>query len=85
MQNQNNLDRMFTEENTLTRTPATGGDMDTDKYQASVVGEEAVGGTTPTPGQNDVDQLGNSLGVELNDGEELGLTDKLNERDNQRP
>lgn len=33
----------------------TGGDMDANTYQAEVVGEEAVGGETPTPGQNNVD------------------------------
>lgn len=84
---QNNLKQfdVLKEENTLLSTPATGGDVDTNKYQADVVGEEAVGGTTPTPGQNDVDKLANSLGVELNDAEELGIKDKLEKRDNQRP
>lgn len=63
----------------------TGGDMDTNAYQASVVGEEAVGGLTPTPGQNDVDKLGNALGLEFEEGEELGVKNKLDKRDAQRP
>ena len=79
-----NLNKILTEKNTSIDTPATGGDIDTSTYQADVVGEEAVGGTTPTPGQNDVDKLGSSLGVELKDEEELGLKDKLEQRDNQR-
>lgn len=82
---ENNLNKTLTEENTSIGTPTTGGDIDTNTYQADVVGEEAVGGTTPTPGQNDVDKLGKSLGVELNDTEELGMKEKLEQRDNQRP
>ncbi|MEO8890401.1 MAG: DUF6335 family protein, partial [Coleofasciculaceae cyanobacterium] len=30
----------------------SGGDIYVDQYQAEVAGEEAVGGTTPTPDQN---------------------------------
>lgn len=62
----------------------TGGDIETDPYQAAVMGEEAVGGQTPTPGQNDVDELGSSTGIEMSDSEALPVTEKLRERDEDR-
>lgn len=62
----------------------TGGDLETDEYQASVTGEEAVGGQTPTPAQNDVDPLGRAVGIELSDSEPLPTTEKLEERDDSR-
>lgn len=62
----------------------TGGDLDTDKYQSRVVGEEAVGGTTPTPGQNNVDNIAASAGVEISDFEEINIMEKMEERDQNR-
>lgn len=62
----------------------TAGDRETNAYQAKVVGEEAVGGTTPTPAQNNVDDLGADLGVELRDSEAVQMTAKLENRDDQR-
>lgn len=64
--------------------PPTGGDMDANQYQASVSGEEAVGGLTPTPEQTVVDDLAASVGVEMEDDEPLEMLDKLNERDQNR-
>lgn len=66
------------------KTTTTGGDIEADKYQAEVIGEEAVGGQTPTPGQNDVDKLGASAGIEMSDGEALPVTEKLADRDDSR-
>ncbi|NJL83661.1 MAG: hypothetical protein HC890_13190 [Chloroflexaceae bacterium] len=62
----------------------TGGDWDANQYQAEVVGEEAVGGQTPTPGQVDVDRLGQSMGIEMRDREVVAGVDKLNRRDENR-
>ena len=62
----------------------TGGDIEADPYQAEVTGEEAVGGQTPTPGQNDVDKLGSSTGIEMSDSEALPVTEKLHARDDNR-
>ncbi|MGF1479331.1 MAG: DUF6335 family protein [Cyanophyceae cyanobacterium] len=62
----------------------TGGDVEADRYQAQVTGEEAVGGQTPTPGQNDVDKLGSSAGIEMADTEPLPVTEKLAARDGDR-
>jgi hypothetical protein len=64
--------------------PPTAGDRDANAYQAKVVGEEAVGGTTPTPAQNNVDDLGADLGVEMNDSEAIQISEKLKRRDDQR-
>lgn len=69
---------------TIGSKSVTGGDMDANTYQAEVVGEEAVGGETPTPGQNNVDELGKAVGMSLDDGEELAVIDKLEARDEQR-
>ncbi|MFP4297518.1 MAG: DUF6335 family protein [Spirulinaceae cyanobacterium] len=62
----------------------TAGDREANAYQAKVVGEEAVGGTTPTPAQNNVDELGEDMGVELKDSEAVQMTAKLENRDDQR-
>ena len=71
-------------EATKAQSAPTGGDLEADKYQAKVAGEEAVGGQTPTPGQNDVDQLGKSAGIEMSDSEPLPTTEKLENRDDNR-
>ena len=62
----------------------TGGDLDADRYQAKVAGEEAIGGTTPTPGQNNVDDIAASAGVEFSDSEPIAVKEELEERDRQR-
>jgi hypothetical protein len=62
----------------------TGGDLDTDQYLAKVVGEEAVGGTTPTPDQNVVEDLAVSAGVEIPDNTALHTSEMLEERDSHR-
>lgn len=72
-------------ENTTTGDVApTGGDLDADRYQAKVAGEEAIGGTSPTPGQNNVDDIAASTGVEFSDSEPVGVKAELEERDRQR-
>ncbi len=42
----------------------TGGDPDADWQRAYASGEEAVGGSEPTPDQDVVDELGRALGIE---------------------
>lgn len=79
MTNQNRSKRQLSDDSIL-----SGGDVDVDQYQASVVGEEAVGGTMATPDQSIVDDIGSALGVELSDYESVRMTDKLSDRDNQR-
>jgi hypothetical protein len=62
----------------------TGGDMDVDQYLARVVGEEAVGGTAPTPDQNVVEDLAISAGVQTPDRVPLHTSEMLEERDSHR-
>lgn len=74
-----------TVENTTTGDVApTGGDLDASRYQAKVAGEEAVGGTSPTPGPNNVDDIAASTGVEFSDSEPIGVKAELEERDRAR-
>jgi hypothetical protein len=62
----------------------TGGDIDANLEQAEVSGEEAVGGTSPTPDQNNVDELAASVGTEVFDQEDRYATDELDQRDSRR-
>lgn len=62
----------------------TGGDIDVDQYQAEVVGEEAVGGTTPTPDQNVTEYIEKAVGLEMDDRAFLRTNDILEQRDDQR-
>jgi hypothetical protein len=61
-----------------------GGDLDVDVEDAYFTGEEAPGGDNPTPDQDVVDEIGHALGVEYQDNEELGTTDKVEKRDKHR-
>jgi hypothetical protein len=70
-------------EHTDTSPQLSGGDVDAD-WERDDVGEETVGGTTPTPDQDRVDELGQALGITYEDNEPLGVDDKMNKRDKQR-
>jgi uncharacterized protein DUF6335 len=59
-----------------------GGDVDADWARAESAGDEAVGGSTATPDQDVVDELGRALGVEQETDAELRTTgDILRDRD----
>ena len=60
-----------------------GGDIDVAWDQADA-GEETVGGTTPTPDQDIVDEIGRAVGIEYEDAEPLHTTEKVERRDQQR-
>ncbi len=63
----------------------TGGDLDDNWYQAEVAGEEAIGGGTPTPDQNVMDDILQSVGIDIdNEDEEVQVHDRLVERDRDR-
>ena len=47
-------------------------------------GQEKFAQTEPFTEVNDVDKLGKQAGLEMSDGEELGLKNKLEERDDNR-
>lgn len=62
----------------------SGGDIDADWQSADMSGEEAVGGTSPTPDQDVVDELGQAMGITYKDDEPLHTEEKLRERDRNR-
>lgn len=59
------------------------GDLDA-SWQGVESGEESPGGSTPTPDQDNVDQIGASLGVVEQDEKPLATTEKLEGRDRAR-
>ncbi|MGH9822918.1 MAG: DUF6335 family protein [Blastocatellia bacterium] len=66
------------------RTPElSGGDVDAD-WAGSDVGDETVGGSSPTPDQDIVEELGEAVGVTYEDNEPLHTTEKVEERDRNR-
>ena len=63
----------------------TGGDVDADWMRARDSGDEAVGGSTATPDQDIVDEIGRALGVEQEaDAEVWTSREILRERDRHR-
>jgi hypothetical protein len=63
----------------------SGGDVDADWTRAESSGEEAVGGSEPTPDQDVVDELARALGVEQDADAEFRTTGEiLRERDRRR-
>ncbi|MGH2413811.1 MAG: DUF6335 family protein [Microcystaceae cyanobacterium] len=71
-------------ENITLSSDPTGGDPDADLVQAEVVGEEAIGGTTPTPEQNVIDNIAASTGTQISDNTPVQLQNKLERRDDRR-
>ncbi|HET6679535.1 MAG TPA: DUF6335 family protein, partial [Nitrospira sp.] len=61
----------------------TGGDIDAAWDQAAV-GEETVGGSTPTPDQDIVDEIGRAVGVNYEDSEPLDPEAKIERREENR-
>jgi hypothetical protein len=60
------------------------GDLDADWQSANVSGEEAVGGSAPTPDQDVVDEIGEALGLTYDPYEPLQGEAKLHQRDKKR-
>lgn len=60
-----------------------GGDVDA-AQQPTDAGEETVGGSSPTPDQDVVEELGDAVGITYEDHEPLRFGDKLADRDAQR-
>lgn len=73
-------DRQFNEADAI----LTGGDIDANYEQANAVGDEAVGGTAPTPDQDIIDELGSAIGLEMADQEWLHTDEILTLRDDRR-
>ena len=68
----------------MSGSDVTGGDLYDNSYQAEVVGEEAVGGQTPTPDQNVTSKLLQAMGIDAADGELVQVNEKLERRDRLR-
>ena len=62
----------------------SGGDIDAQWEMAESQGDEGVAGSTATPEQNDVGELGQAMGVTYQDNEELKAGEKERERDKKR-
>ena len=62
----------------------SGGDVDARWEDAESGGEETVGGSMATPGQNDVGEMGRAMGVTYADDEELKIGEKERSRDQHR-
>jgi hypothetical protein len=78
-----NRSRRASGESTAQTPELSGGDVDAAWDQADV-GEETVGGSSPTPDQDIVEELGKGAGVTYEDNEELAPEDKLAARDDRR-
>ena len=61
----------------------SGGDLDA-AWDRADAGEETVGGSTPTPDQDVVDQLGEAVGLTYEDNEPLDTERKVAKRDYRR-
>jgi hypothetical protein len=62
----------------------SGGDIDAQLEMAESQGDEAVAGDSPTPGQNNVEEMGQAMGVTYQDNEELKAGEKERDRDKHR-
>jgi uncharacterized protein DUF6335 len=62
----------------------SGGDIDAQWEMAESQGDETVAGDSPTPGQNNVEEMGQAMGVTYQDNEELKAGEKERERDKHR-
>jgi hypothetical protein len=66
------------------RTPdLSAGDLDADWGRADI-GDETVGGSSPTPDQDIVEELGEAVGLIYEDNEPLHTTEKVQQRDRKR-
>jgi len=70
-------------EHTDTSPILSGGDVDA-AWEETAIGEELVGGSNPTPDQDEVDEIGRAMGVTFEDNEPLNFIEKLEKRDRNR-
>ncbi|WP_390824761.1 DUF6335 family protein [Anabaena subtropica] len=71
-------------EYTETSPELTGGDVDAYWQDADAVGDEAVGGTAPTPDQNVTEEIEAAVGLEMHDKAFLRTNEILEQRDDRR-
>jgi Family of unknown function (DUF6335) len=56
-------------------------DAEDDAYRAEVNGDEAVGGSTAVPSQNDTEKLAQAAGIVVDDDTPLDTEEMLEQRD----
>jgi len=71
-------------EHTDTDPILSGGDIDARWEDADSSGEESVAGSVATPEQNDVQEMGEAIGVTYQENEELKVGEKERSRDKNR-
>lgn len=71
-------------EHTDTSPILSGGDIDARWEDADGGGEESVAGSASTPGQDNVQEIGEALGITYQDNEELKVGEKEENRDKHR-
>ncbi len=59
-------------------------DAENDAHRAEVNGDEAVGGSTAVPSQNDTEELAEAVGIEVDDDTPLDTEEMLQKRDQDR-
>ena len=59
-------------------------DAEDDAYRAEVNGDEAVGGTTAVPSQNDTEGLAEAVGIVVDDDTPLDTEEMMEQRDRER-
>ncbi len=59
-------------------------DAEDEAYRAEVNGDEAVGGSTAVPSQNDTEELADAVGIVVDDDTPLDTEEMLEERDRDR-
>lgn len=59
-------------------------DPDEDIYRSAVNGDEAVGGTTAVPSQNDTEELAAAAGITVDDNSPLAVEEMIEDRDRDR-
>jgi Family of unknown function (DUF6335) len=61
-----------------------GADSQDDAYRAEVNGDEAIGGSTAVPSQDDTEELVETVGIVVDDDTPLNTEEMLEERDRDR-
>ena len=77
------LEEKLNEHNAL-NPDLSGGDVDAAWEDSDMAGEESVGGSAPTPDQDNVDELGKAAGIAYQDDEPLNSDKKILDRDRHR-
>lgn len=78
------LEEKLNEYNSSMNPSLSGGDIDAAWDDSIVAGEESVGGSAPTPDQDNVDELGEAAGLTYRDEEALNSDRKILDRDRHR-